>query len=111
LESNPFNPVDSIALRESFNQALLALPSNQAEDILITEEQVEGFREEISMMLGYELDVSDDELMVMVKDPQKFHDYLQSVMAEKMEEEHVEEDGIDWGGEDYFSQTDDQAHF
>lgn len=63
------------------------------------------------MMLGHELDVSNDELMAMVKDPQKFHDYLQSVMAEKMEEEHAEEDGIDWGGEDYFSQTDDQAHF
>jgi hypothetical protein len=111
LESNPFNPVDSIALRESFNQALLALPSNQGEDILITEDQIEGFREEISMMLGYELDVSDDELMAMVKDPQKFHDYLQSVVAEKMEEEHGEEDDIDWGGEDYFSQTDGKAHF
>nr|WP_241911017.1 J domain-containing protein [Vibrio splendidus] len=72
---------------------------------------MEAFREEISMMLGYELDVSDDELMAMIKDPQKFHDYLQSVMAEEMEEEHVEEDDIDWGGEDYFSQTDDQAHF
>lgn len=111
LESNPFNPVDSIALRESFNQALLALPSNQGEDILITEDQIEGFREEISMMLGYDLDVSDDELMAMVKDPQKFHDYLQSVVAEKMEEEHGEEDDIDWGGEDYFSQTDGKAHF
>ncbi|MEZ8849256.1 J domain-containing protein [Vibrio cyclitrophicus] len=111
LESNPFNPVDSRVLREAFNQALLALPSNQAEDISITEGQIEAFREEISMMLGYELDVSDDELMAMVKDPQKFHDYLQSVVAEEMEEEHVEEDGIEWGGEDSFSQADDENHF
>lgn len=110
LESTPFNPVDSIVLRESFNQALLALPSNQAEGSVITEDQMEAFREEMSMMLGYDLDVSDDELMAMLKDPQKFHDYLQSLIAEKMEEEHGEEDDIDWGGEDFFSQTDDQAH-
>lgn len=111
LESNPFNPVDSRVLREAFNQALLALPSNPPEERLITEDQIEAIREEISMMLGYDLDVSDDELMAMVKDPQKFHDYLQSVMAEKMEEEYVEEEDIDWGGEDFFSQTNDQAHF
>ncbi|MDV7104588.1 J domain-containing protein [Vibrio sp. TH_r3] len=110
LESNPFNPVDSRVLREAFNQALLAQPSNQADIDMITEDQIEAFREEISMMLGYELDVSDDELMAMFKDPQKFHDYLQSVMDEKMEKEHVEEDDTDWGGEDFFSQTDDQAH-
>nr|WP_241904918.1 hypothetical protein [Vibrio cyclitrophicus] len=36
LESNPFNPVDSIALRESFNQALLALPSNKADVDVMT---------------------------------------------------------------------------
>ena len=110
LESNPFNPVDSRVLREAFNQALLALPSNQAKDISITEDQIEAFREEISMMLGYDLDVSDDELMAMVKDPQKFHDYLQSVVAEDMEEEYVDEDDIEWGGEDFFSQADDENH-
>ena len=111
LESNPFNPVDSIALRESFNQALLALPSNQADANVMTEDQIEAFREEMFMMLGYELDISDDELMAMVKDPQKFHDYLQSVMAEKSQEEHAEEDDIDWGDEDFFSQANDDNHF
>ncbi|MEZ8644900.1 hypothetical protein AB6D52_09490 [Vibrio cyclitrophicus] len=111
LESNPFNPVDSIALRESFNQALLALPSNQADANVMTEDQIEAFREEMFMMLGYELDISDDELMAMVKDPQKFHDYLQSVMAEKSQEEHAEEDDIDWGDEDFFFQANDDNHF
>ncbi|WP_261894538.1 hypothetical protein [Vibrio cyclitrophicus] len=111
LESNPFNPVDSIALRESFNQALLALPSNKADVDVMTEDQIEAFREEMFMMLGYELDISDDELMAMVKDPQKFHDYLQSVMAEKSQEEHAAEDDIDWGGEDFFSQANDDNHF
>lgn len=111
LESNPFNPVDSIALRESFNQALFALPSNKADVDVMTEDQIEAFREEMFMMLGYELDISDDELMAMVKDPQKFHDYLQSVMAEKSQEEHAAEDDIDWGGEDFFSQANDDNHF
>ncbi|WP_102397613.1 hypothetical protein [Vibrio cyclitrophicus] len=111
LESNPFNPVDSIALRESFNQALLALPSNKADVDVMTEDQIEAFREEMFMMLGYELDISDDELIAMVKDPQKFHDYLQSVMAEKSQEEHAAEDDIDWGGEDFFSQANDDNHF
>ena len=111
LESNPFNPVDSIALRESFNQALLAQPSNQADVDVMTEDQIEAFREEMFMMLGYELDISDDELMAMVKDPQKFHDYLQSVMAEQSQEEHAAEDDIDWGDEDFFSQANDDNHF
>ena len=111
LESNPFNPVDSIALRESFNQALLAQPSNQADVDLMTEDQIESFRKEMFMMLGYELDISDDELMAMVKDPQKFHDYLQSVMAEQSQEKHVAEDDIEWGGEDFFSQADDENYF
>ncbi|OBS93666.1 hypothetical protein A9259_16870 [Vibrio cyclitrophicus] len=111
LESNPFNPVDSIALRESFNQALLALPSNKADVDVMTEDQIEAFREEMFMMLGYELDISNDELMAMVKDPQKFHDYLQSVMAEKSQEEHAAEDDIDWGDEDFFSQANDDNHF
>ena len=111
LESNPFNPVDSIALRESFNQALLALPSNKADVDVMTEDQIEAFREEMFMMLGYELDISNDELMAMVKDPQKFHDYLQSVMAEKSQEEHAEEDDIDWGDEDFFFQANDDNHF
>lgn len=111
LESNPFNPVDSIALREAFNQALLSQSSNQADANVMTEDQIEAFREEMFMMLGYELDISDDELMAMVKDPQKFHDYLQSVMAEQSQEEHAAEDGIEWGSEDGFSQSDDENHF
>ncbi|MEZ8849110.1 hypothetical protein AB4210_014790 [Vibrio cyclitrophicus] len=49
------------------------------------------------MMLGYELDISNGELMAMVKDPQKFYDYLQSVMAEQSQEEHVAENDIKWG--------------
>ena len=111
LESNPFNPVDSIALREAFNQALLSQSSNQADANVMTEDQIEAFREEMFMMLGYELDISDDELRAMVKDPQKFHDYLQSVMAEQSQEEHASEDDIDWGDEDFFSQADDDNHF
>ena len=111
LESNPFNPVDSIALREAFNQALLSQSSNQADANVMTEDQIEAFREEMFMMLGYELDISDDELMAMVKDPQKFHDYLQSVMAEQSQEEHAAEDDIEWGSEDGFSQSDDENHF
>ena len=111
LESNPFNPVDSIALREAFNQALLAQPSNQTDADVMTEDQIEAFREEMFMMLGYELEISDDELMAMVKDPQKFHDYLQSVMAEQRQEEHTAEDDIEWGSEDGCSQSDDENHF
>ena len=92
--------MDSIALRESFNQALVALPLNKADVDVMTEDQIEAFHEEMFMMLGYELDISNDELMSMVKDPQKFYDYLQSMMAEQSQEEHAAEDDIEWGDEE-----------
>ena len=111
LDANPFNPVDTVGLREAFNQALLALPSHQADIDSMTQDQVEAVREELSLMLGDDLDISDDELIAMIKDPQKFHDYLQTLMAERVNEEHVEEDDIDWESEDFFSQPHDETHF
>ncbi|MEZ8704006.1 hypothetical protein [Vibrio cyclitrophicus] len=111
LESNPFNPVESTALREAFNQSLLALPSNKADVDVMTEDQIEALREEMFIMLGYEIDISCDELMAMMEEPQKFHDYLQSVMAEQRQEEHTAEDDIGWGAENFLSQTNGENYF
>ena len=110
LEANPFNPVNTVELREAFNQALMADTSNQPDTDSITEEQLDGFREEISMMLGHDIDISDKQLLEMVKNPQKFHDHLQTLMTETMEEALPEEgDDIHWGTDDFFSQEDEQV--
>ncbi len=109
LEANPFNPVNTVELREAFNQALMADTSNQPDTDSITEGQLDDFREEISMMLGHDIDISDEQLLEMVKNPQKFHDHLQALMTETMEEALPEEgDDIHWGTDDFFSQEDEQ---
>ena len=110
LEANPFNPVSTVELRDAFNQALMADASNQPNTDAVTPDQLDDFREEISMMLGQDIDVSDELLLEMVKDPQKFHDFLQTLMAERMEEALLEEDdNIDWGADDFFSQEHESA--
>jgi curved DNA-binding protein CbpA len=111
LEANPFNTVNTTELRDTFTEALMADSSNQPETDSITDEELGHFREEMSMMLGHDLDLSDEELLEMVKEPQKFHDYLQELIAEKMEDEHSEgEDDIDWGADDFFSEGNGQAN-
>lgn len=111
LEANPFNTVNTTELRDTFTEALMADSSNQPETDSITDEELGHFREDMSMMLGYDIDLSDEELLEMIKEPQKFHDYLQELIAEKMEDEHSEgEDEIDWGSNDFFSEGNGQAN-
>lgn len=110
LEANPFSPVNIVELREAFNQAIMADAPNQPDVESITEEQLDDFRQELSMMLGHDIQLTDDQLREMVKDPQQFHDYLQALMAQQMEEaQSDEDDDIDWGTDDFFSHDDEQA--
>ena len=111
LEANPFNPVNMVALRDVFNQVIMADTSNQPDTDSITEEQLDDFRKEISMMLGDDINISDEQLLEMIREPQKFHDYLQALMAEKMEKELSEDDDIDWGADEFYSQANKQASF
>lgn len=111
LEANPFNPLNTVELRNAFDEALMAVASNQPATDSITEEQLDDFREDISMMLGHDINVSDEQLLEMIKDPRKFHDYLQALMVEQMEKaQSEEEDDIDWGADDFFFQDNEQVN-
>ncbi|MCG9657950.1 J domain-containing protein [Vibrio mediterranei] len=108
LEANPFNPTNTIELRQAFDDMLLSV--TQSAPASMTEEQLDDFREEISMMLGDELNISNEELLEMVEDPRKFYDYLQALMAEKDAFQSEEEEDIDWGTDDFFSQDNEPAN-
>lgn len=103
LESNPFNPVNTHDLRDAFNQALLSDAANHPVPDDIPAEVLEAFRQELEMMIGDELDLSDEALMKMVREPHKFQHYLQELLAERVEEEQGEEEDIDWEAEAFFS--------
>ena len=101
LESNPFNPVNTNDLREAFNQALFTDASNRPVPHEIPIEEIEAFRQELEMMMGDDLGLSNEELIEMVREPHKFQSYLQEYVAEKMDA--GDEEDIDWGAEDFFS--------
>ncbi|HHC7130265.1 TPA: J domain-containing protein [Vibrio parahaemolyticus] len=106
LEANPFNPVNTNELRHTFNNVLMSDVTNQPATDSITEEQLNDFREEISMMLGDDVNISNEQLLEMVEDPRKFHDYLQALgMTESIEKGPSEtDDEMDWGADDFFSE-------
>lgn len=103
LESNPFNPVNTKALREAFNQALLADSSNHPVPDDIPEAELEAFREQLEMMIGDEVTLSNQELLEMVREPHKFQSYLEELLARKIAAESEQEEEMDWGAEDFFS--------
>jgi hypothetical protein len=112
LESNPFNPVNTNDLREAFNQALFTDVSNQPVPDDIPAEVIEAFRQELEMMIGDDVGLSHEELMEMVSEPHKFQRYLQELLAEKMDAEGGGEDeDIDWGAEDFFSDEESYHQF
>lgn len=111
LEANPFNPINTDELRHALDEALMSDVTNQPTTDSMTEEQLNELREEISMMLGDDINISNEQLLEMVEDPRKFHDYLQALMAEKVEKESSEEDdGIDWGADNFFSQDNEPVN-
>ncbi len=108
LEANPFNPTNVVALRHAFDEAIISDASNQPDVDSITDEQLDAFREEVSMMFGHDLNIGDEQLLDMLKDPQKLYDYLQVLMTQKGENSQSEEDDyIDWGADDFFSQDEE----
>lgn len=54
------------------------------------------------MMVGHAMDLTNEELMEMLREPHKFQSYLQQLLAEKKATEDFEEE-IDWGTDDFFS--------
>lgn len=104
LEANPFNPVNTDELRHAFNEALMSDVTNQPATDSLTDEELNELREEISMMFSDDIDISNEQLLEMVEDPRKFHDYIQELMTEKIEKNQSEEDDdIDWGADGFFS--------
>lgn len=112
LESNPFNPVNTQTLRETFNQALFDHADNQPVEDDISNEALEAFVEELEMMLGHEIDLPPESLMDMMKEPHKFQAYLQQLLAEKSKAQYSdEEENMEWDAQDFFSQSGSNAKF
>ena len=62
LESNPFNPVNTDDLRDAFNEALVTSIKQDPSSSEVSGEQLDHYRIELSLMLGEEIDLSDEEL-------------------------------------------------
>ncbi len=111
LEANPFNPVNTDELRHAFNEALMSDVTNQPATDSVTDEELNELREEISMMLSTDIDISNEQLLEMVEDPRKFHDYIQELMTEKIEQNQSKEgDDIDWGADSFFSKDNEPVN-
>jgi hypothetical protein len=108
IEANPFNPVDLNQLRKVFNDELMALPSmNQAIDI--PSDELDALRDELFEMVG-ELPLSDEELADMVRNPEKFHAFLEALLKENRDKfDDSDEDSAEF--EDFFDDSDFSSHF
>lgn len=111
LESNPFNPVNSRELRDAFSEAILTAAGNEPVPDDIPAEDLEAFLEELEMMVEHEVNLTNEELMEMVREPLKFQAYLHELMAEKMHAQEDDEDDIDWGNDDFFTGSNTYADF
>ena len=57
LEANPFNQVNTDELRQCFFEALMSDMTNQSAKESVTDEELNDIREEVSIMLGDDIDI------------------------------------------------------
>lgn len=109
LESNPFNPVNTNDLRDAFNEAIVTSIKQNPNSSEVSEEQLDHYRIELSLMLGEEIELSDEELVELIHDPHKAMAYFESVLKHKMESGYVGDDEDIHGQESpYFHDESDQ---
>lgn len=106
LESNPFNPVNTDNLRDAFNEALVTSIEQDSKPTAITEEQLEHFRAELSLMLGEQVELSNEELYDMLRDPRKTMAYIKTVLRNRTESDYADVDDDMFGQEQPFFQDD-----
>lgn len=92
LESNPFNPVDSQPLRKAFMEATLAFDPDQFHaDEEMHQEALQSIREELQNLVGDHIDISDEQVLAILNDP----DYLDAWLAQTIAASDVDDENDD----------------
>jgi len=110
LESNPFNPVNTDDLRDAFNEALVTSIKQDPSSSEVSGEQLDHYRIELSLMLGEEIDLSDEELSELIRDPHKAVAYFESVLKHRMDSDYVGDDEYFHGQESPFFNKESDQH-
>lgn len=110
LESNPFNPVNTDDLRDAFNEAIVTSIKQDPNSSEVSEEQLEHYRIELSLMLGEKIELSDEELSELIRDPHKAMAYFESVLRHKMDSDYVGDDEYFHGQESPFFHEESDQH-
>ncbi|QKG98627.1 molecular chaperone DnaJ [Shewanella oneidensis MR-1] len=82
LESNPFNPINTHEIRDSFTSLLIAYQATLPEQD-IYQHELDAVREELESMFGFELDIDDAQLSELIDEPVKFHAFFEQILAEQ----------------------------
>ncbi len=76
IESNPFNPVNTRDLRETFTALLVERSESEAQGVTFSQEDLNQVRDELSQILGEPVKISDEELGVLVTSPEKLQEFV-----------------------------------
>lgn len=82
IESNPFNPINTHEIRDSFTSLLMAYQATLPKQD-IDQHALDAFREELESMFGFELDIDDAALSELIDDPAKFQSFFEQKLAEQ----------------------------
>lgn len=82
IESNPFNPINTHEIRDSFTSQLMAYQATLPKQDL-GQHQLDVFREDLESMFGFELDIDDAQLSELIDDPAKFKAFFEQKLAEQ----------------------------
>ncbi|QXN23775.1 molecular chaperone DnaJ [Shewanella putrefaciens] len=82
IESNPFNPINTHEIRDSFTSLLMAYQATLPKQD-IGQHELDAFREELESMFGFELDIDDAQLSELIDEPAKFQAFFDQKLAEQ----------------------------
>ncbi|GGB77254.1 molecular chaperone DnaJ [Shewanella inventionis] len=115
LEANPFNPISTTELREHFTSLLIDYQSSMPK-LDVSVDELKALREDLFAMFGQYLPLSDEELIDMIHQPERFQAYMQDMMSQDIHsdseneyEDDFEWDGPDWDMNDDFSFGNDES--
>lgn len=82
IESNPFNPINTHEIRDSFTCLLMAYQATLPKQD-IGQHELDAVREELESMFGFELDIDDAALSELIDEPVKFQAFFEQKLAEQ----------------------------
>lgn len=108
IESNPFNPVNTRALREAFTHALAEQSENEMQGVTFSQEDINRVRDDLEEILGQPLSLSDEELEALAKSPDKLQDYIFSLLEERARNASEEGEDSTFSPNDFFTHSQDE---